>query len=178
LCAPGCWPLTGKGNCIKWPTLFLKFRVTRCPNGMVLAMSLLLLALFFLLSIKGPGSCGIHPSFERWQGNCARCGKRVPPMQGLFCANFASSRGPFPPCRKAWCGGCYRPRTLISFFMNEPEDEDGFVWIKKGDKGRFRVARNGDNMITHFQCDLCCFRNIHKRNPTECHADKLPLCCL
>jgi hypothetical protein len=33
-------------------------------------------------------------------------------------------------------------------------------------------------MITHFQCDLCCFRNIHKRNPTECHADELSLCCL
>jgi hypothetical protein len=87
---PGCWPLTGEGNCIKWPTLFLKFRVTRCPNGMVLTMNLLLLALFFLSCVTGPGSCGIHPSFERWQGNCACCGKRVPPMQVLFCANFAS----------------------------------------------------------------------------------------
>jgi hypothetical protein len=33
-------------------------------------------------------------------------------------------------------------------------------------------------MITHFQCNLCCFRNIHQRNPTECHADELSLCWL
>ena len=50
--------------------------------------------------------------------------------------------------------------------------------MKKGDEKRFTVARSGDNLITHFQCDLCVFRNIHKRNPTECHADELALCCL
>lgn len=27
------------------------------------------------------------------------------------------------------------------------------------------MARDGDNLITHFQCDLCHFRNIQRRNP-------------
>jgi hypothetical protein len=64
------------------------------------------------------------------------------------------------------------------FYINEPEDEDGFVWTKKGDEKRFWVARNGDNLISHFQCDLCVFRNIHRLDPLECHADELALCCL
>jgi hypothetical protein len=64
------------------------------------------------------------------------------------------------------------------FYINEPEDEDGFVWVKKGDKKIFRVARSGDNLISHFKCDLCVFRNIHKRDPSKCHADELSLCCL
>jgi hypothetical protein len=150
-----------------------------CPlNGLLLTRNPELLGLFFLSCLIGLGSCGIRPSFERWEGNCARCGKKVLEMQDLFCANFAFSRGPFTPCRKAWCGTCYRPRTLVSFFINEPEDEDGFVWVKKGDEKRFRVARSGDNLISHFQCDLCVFRNIHKRDPSKCHADELALCCL
>jgi hypothetical protein len=33
---------------------------------------------------------------------------------------------------------------MVSFYIDEPEDEDGFVWVKKGDELRFRVARAGD----------------------------------
>jgi hypothetical protein len=131
--------------------------VPQSLNRTNLTMNHLWLQLFFRSYLIGPGNFGIHPSFERWQGNCARRGKRVPALQGLFCTNFAFSRGPFLPCRKAWCGTCYRPRTLVSFFINEPEDEDGFVWIKKGNEKRFRVAQSGDNLISHFQCDLCVF---------------------
>jgi hypothetical protein len=82
------------------------------------------------------------------------------------------------PCQKAWCARCYTPRSKpINFFTYEPEDEDGYVWIKKGDEKRFMVARNGDNLLTHFQCDLCVFRNLHQRDPVlRSQRDDLALC--
>jgi hypothetical protein len=53
------------------------------------------------------------------------------------------------------------------------------VWRKKGDEKRFRVGRNGDNLITHFQCDLCVFRNIQRRDPVEAKpTDDLLLACI
>ena len=30
----------------------------------------------------------------------------------------------------------------MTFFTYEPEDDDGFTWVKKGDEKRFKVARN------------------------------------
>jgi hypothetical protein len=53
------------------------------------------------------------------------------------------------------------------------------VWRQKGDEKRFQVGRNGDNLITHFQCDLCTFRNIQRRNPIEGKpTDDLMMCCI
>jgi hypothetical protein len=65
---------------------------------------------------------------------------------------------------------------MVTFFTYEPEDKDGFTWIKKGDEKRFKVARNGDNLLTHFQCELCVFRNLHLREPTRTQTDELALC--
>lgn len=56
---------------------------------------------------------------------------------------------------------------LQEFPVAEPEDEDGFVTMKEQDKFRFLTARNGDHLMTPFQCDLCHFRNINKRDPIE-----------
>jgi hypothetical protein len=72
---------------------------------------------------------------------------------------------------------CYTPRTILTFSTDEHEEEDGFLWIKRGDERRFEVARNGDNLITHFQCELCIFRNLHQRDPaTSSRNDSLALC--
>jgi hypothetical protein len=65
---------------------------------------------------------------------------------------------------------------MLLFFTYEPEDEDGFVWVKKGDERRFKVARNGDNLMTHFQCEICVFRNIHLYDPSDSQSDSLTLC--
>jgi hypothetical protein len=97
-------------------------------------------------------------------------------MDGVFCGNFCFSRGPFRLCRKVWCAGYYTPRKMVTFFTYEPEDEDGFTWIKKGDEKRFKVARNGDNLLTPFQCELCVFRNLHLREPARTQTDELALC--
>jgi hypothetical protein len=65
---------------------------------------------------------------------------------------------------------------MLLFFTYEPEDEDGFVWVKRGDELRFKVARDGDNLLTHFQCELCVFRNIHLQDPSDSQSDSLALC--
>ena len=36
---------------------------------------------------------------------------------------------------------------------------------EKEDANRFLFARNGDNLVTPFQCDLCHFRNLMERDP-------------
>ena len=46
------------------------------------------------------------------------------------------------------------------------------------DRRRHLVARNGDNMIAPFQCDLCHFRNLVKRNPVKSDEDLLLITCI
>jgi hypothetical protein len=79
------------------------------------------------------------------------------------------------PCRKAWCGPCYDAFELKEFPIMEPEDEDGFVTLKSEDKNRFLVARKGDHLTCPFQCDLCHFRNIQKRNPIRDKVEDIRL---
>lgn len=43
------------------------------------------------------------------------------------------------------------------------------------DQNRFVVARNGDNLVTPFQCDLCHFRNLMSRDPVECSPQDICL---
>lgn len=47
------------------------------------------------------------------------------------------------------------------------KDEEGGVIIDERDRGRFLEARPGDHLMHGFQCDLCHFRNMRKRNPIE-----------
>ena len=68
----------------------------------------------------------------------------------------------------AWHGNCYVPRTgdnypiakLATYEEDELDELDDEVEEKK-----FKHARNGNNFIVPFQCDLCHFRNIQGRNP-------------
>ena len=42
---------------------------------------------------------------------------------------------------------------------------DGFESVVAGDEMRFKQGRNGDHLMTPFQCDLCHFRNMKMRDP-------------
>jgi len=55
------------------------------------------------------------------------------------------------------------------------DEEDGFA-DDPTERERFKCARDGDNFLCPFQCDLCQFRNIHLRNPTESTEDKKTMC--
>eukprot|EP00978_Attheya_sp_CCMP212_P005518 scaffold12392_cov31-Attheya_sp.AAC.1 len=90
--------------------------------------------------------------------------------EGIFCANFLSKRGPFAPCKGAWCGRCYTPRGDKPFPVRADYDEDGDIILEPGRKTKFLEGRKGDHLMVPFQCDECHFRNITGRNPTSWKA--------
>lgn len=73
-------------------------------------------------------------------------------------------RGAFAPCRQAYCAECYVPRGEKLFKVRETLDDDGVPLIDK-EENRFLRARPGDMFMVPFQCDVCHFRNIQKRDP-------------
>ena len=103
---------------------------------------------------------------------CGRCQLPVKGDSGLFCVNFCYKRGHWIPCQSAWCDHCYRDEGKISFPIAQPEDEEGFPLVDEGDEDRFMYGRKGDHLMSPFQCDLCHFRNIHQRDPSNRGADK------
>ena len=119
----------------------------------------------FLYAASPPGPCVKRHFWKFWVGNCARCGKIVKEGAGVFCGNFLHGRGSFPPCQKVWCGTCYSVPLGSPYPIRRPVDEDGFENLALGDRDRFVVARNGDPLITPFQCDVCHFRNLQGRDP-------------
>ena len=49
--------------------------------------------------------------------------------------------------------------------MKKTLDDEGNVIEKDKDVNRFMVGRDGDHLITPFQCETCHFRNIQERDP-------------
>ena len=50
---------------------------------------------------------------------------------------------------------------------NALEDESRFYLRKDTDKNRYMVARDGDWVLTPFQCERCWFLNVHGRLPNS-----------
>ena len=100
-------------------------------------------------------------------------------MNGLFCANYLSSRGGWPPCNSVWCGECYTPHPLDRFHRHEVTDASGFAWAHPRDETRFRVARAGDHLLSPFQCDTCVARTLRKSSLVPGNRqDDLLACCI
>lgn len=55
---------------------------------------------------------------------------------------------------------------MLRFPKQLPEN-DGQVWKKTKDEGRFDTARRGDTLLAPFQCDFCWFQNLKGRSFTE-----------
>ena len=91
---------------------------------------------------------------------------------GLFCVNFSFKRLHWTPCQGARCDRCYRDEGEIKFPVAEPEDEEGFPLVNEGDEDCFMYGRKGDHLMSPFQCDLCHFRNVNKRDPNNSGQDK------
>jgi hypothetical protein len=86
---------------------------------------------------------------------------------GLFCSNFSSNRGPWSPCNQVWCGTCYVPLDNNEFQVAKPLVEGGVVTLEEVDQHRFLRGRDGDHLVTPFQCNLCHFHNIMRRDPIQ-----------
>ena len=48
--------------------------------------------------------------------------------------------------------------------MQKAEDEGG-VLLEEEEEDMYNYARPGDQYVIEFQCDICHFRNINRRNP-------------
>ena len=122
------------------------------------------MVLFFLFSLTGLGASAEPLSWIGWRANCQVCHRLITPGDGIFCANFSSVRGSCPLCLRAWCGRCYTPLDTHDFPIAHPVDEDGEPLPLLGaDAERFCRARDGDSLLTPFQCDWCHFFNLVHR---------------
>jgi hypothetical protein len=101
-----------------------------------------------------------------------KCKKPRRGIKALFCANFSHSRGNFPPCQKVWCGPCYQVDELDKFHINQLNDEDGNpMYDCESDNARYKQGVDGAHLMIPFQCDLCVYRTLFKRDPTSTVAD-------
>ena len=62
-----------------------------------------------------------------------------------------------------WHRRCYKQRINDNYPIAVLKDKDGMRDPKELKK--FKYGKNGDHLISPFQCDLCHFRNIQRRDP-------------
>jgi hypothetical protein len=71
-----------------------------------------------------------------------------------------------------WCGTCYQKAESDNFHVNKRVDDDGNIMSDiSSDQDRYRIGIDGSQFMTPFQCDLCLFRNLFKRNPRPVISD-------
>jgi len=99
-------------------------------------------------------------------------------MRGVFCANFVTPRLHWEPCRSVWHGRCYTPPPDERFYYNVVADGDGFDWRPPEAVSRYKEGRDGDHLLTTFQCNLCCFRKQRRDPIPSFPPDDLLLCAI
>jgi hypothetical protein len=179
LFAPVFLCTNGGRCCLSLLMLSLKYPQAPALSGVYLSMNPCYLRSSYPFPVTLLGNIGNLTAFLNWQGNCVCCGKVRTMMSGVFCANFSHARDCCAPCNQVWCGPCYSAHPLDRFPRYTPADEDGFEWHTLKDALRYIHARDGDHLLTPFQCDLCVFRNLKGRNPVpDSNLDHALLCCI
>ena len=70
-----------------------------------------------------------------------------------------------------WCVSYYTSHCHLQFHVRSKpgleEEEDRFkgAWEVGWDSHEYLVARDGDHLITSFECDLCIFVKLKNRYP-------------
>jgi hypothetical protein len=69
---------------------------------------------------------------------------------------------------------------MDNFHVYTPTDESGFEWRRDPeDVLHYKMARDGDRLLTPFQCHFCHFRALMQRIPDPSnHRDAKLICCL
>jgi hypothetical protein len=96
-----------------------------------------------------------------------KCSLRVKRMEGIFCGNFSSSQGLWPPCQNTWHAECYTSQgDRPTFLLVAIEDKLGNPWHKEEERHR-RLSQGVDrsHMCIPFQCEVCWIRNLEGRDP-------------
>ena len=107
---------------------------------------------------------------------CLHCSGEMPPLSGVICGNFGVREHQGKLCQGAWHGKCFRQHHLDRYPVLHMQDlDDSLIDEAKcvsDDAERFREARDGDHLMTPFQCVHCHFVNITGRYPDQMnHCD-------
>ena len=74
-----------------------------------------------------------------------------------------------------WCGGCYEefPTDPFPRLQGGDVNDESKVLMDSQDKDRYQRGRNGDHLMgVPFECNLCHFRNMERRDPVwNCAKD-------
>jgi hypothetical protein len=121
-------------------------------------------------------------------GSCKGCGTCVPShFDGVICSNALVARrsvdfggrtlglgssGHYPACGGIWCGTCYGLDESATETEGDGSNTgNSAASTSAGGDGslpcRNMAARNGDHLVTPFQCELCHFVNIQGRLPND-----------
>jgi hypothetical protein len=112
------------------------------------------------------GGIEAGPKSKEFSGGRCRCGRLVTTLQGVLCANVWSKRGHWEKCEGVWCGPCFQLDEEDGFPIGVPINDGGEAVLANAlDEGRFTCARNGDHLMTCFQCEKCHFWNVQGRDP-------------
>ena len=100
------------------------------------------------------------------------CYELIDERLGIICGNYGKM------CNGAWHGKGFKQHALDRYPVLSRQDvEDSLVDESKcedDDPLRFKEARDGDHLITSFQCVECHFVNIQGRLPDfRLQCDKL-----
>ena len=103
--------------------------------------------------------------WNNFRGVCRKpgCGTYLQFDEGIFCANFYSTRGGFAACKSCWCPSCFGPTGNKPFMIRQTLDDEGEILDEGDGLTRYVRGRAGDHLMVPFQCGLCHFRNIYLR---------------
>jgi hypothetical protein len=136
--------------------------------GQPITMNPFSLVFVFLFLATDLGASEGPPSWTSWRADCQLCQLQIGIGEGIFCANISAKRDPWTPFLRAWHGRCYIANDNGEFPIVKPQDEMGeFIIASPEDDQQFLVARDGDNLVTPFQCDHCHFINVMGREPVD-----------
>ena len=104
-------------------------------------------------------------------------------MSGVICANFGCRENRGKICNGAWHAKCYTQHKDDKFPVLKAADLDECLMDESTmvdeDPRRFKEARDGDHLVTPFQCNDCHFFNVKGRLPEEGNQrDELAMLCI
>ena len=56
---------------------------------------------------------------------------------------------------------------MLSFHIAEPMNNEGVVWNRNEEKNRSSEGKEGDILMSPFQCDWCWFINLKGKTPED-----------
>ena len=111
------------------------------------------------------------------------CLGMVPKLSGIICGNFGVRSNGGAVCYGAWHATCFFQHARDKFPVLGVKDLDNSLvdegFLIEDDPTRFMLARDGDHLMTPFQCGNCYFFNMRGRErKLGCPADELLAICI